>query len=431
MFIAERNLAQSVDWLKIHVAAKPYPGSNSALFERQLEDTLVESVHDPKNQESDLPDNSMDVQRIRGIEDLPRILPMQWILESCCSELFFARLSRRELLMPLWHQDEEAPGDTMAHVSHHELEMTRTRSVRGKLHAYLLLDVSTTMNDIDRRGTVARGLALAFLRKGYYEGTWLNLRPFAGHVGDLTSGIGKESFHRIARRIIELSNCGQTRIQAALETAVEDIYRSGPCLGAAIMLITDGLARLTKNPLTHQKLHTFLLGELEQDSDTFVTLKDWSTTLQRVWPGNYGEILALTDQDSRVLVQELEKRLEPPYHEDKESLAETLQVMEHLRFIIQQWRRALGRQGIVPGELKALEDQLAKAQRLTPLDVAEKAIKAKNTRPKVKSNSELFSFNGNNTGRSSSDDLTIWNLLRRVFLQLRSWVVVNVSGNER
>ena len=48
------------------------------------------------------------------------------------------------------------------------------------------------MQDRDRRGTVARGLALEFLRQGRKQGAWLNLRPFAVEVGALSSGAGDE-----------------------------------------------------------------------------------------------------------------------------------------------------------------------------------------------------------------------------------------------
>ncbi len=78
------------------------------------------------------------------------------------------------------------------------------------------------------------------LSKGYQQRVRIHIRPFAANVGDLFSGTSKDEFHAIVRKVIDLPNAGQTRIQTALEQAVADIRSEGLCLGAGIVLVMIG-----------------------------------------------------------------------------------------------------------------------------------------------------------------------------------------------
>ena len=151
-------------------------------------------------------------------------------------------------------------------------------------------------------GRLLAGLRLAFLLKGHQQRSQLNFRPFTDQAADLSSGSSPDDFHRIVRRVIDIPNGGQTRIQKALEQAVQDIRKAGPCLRADVMLISDGISRLTENPFHGEHLHTFLVADLMSEDEStgiIATLREWSTTFRRVWKSRFKEILTPRSPTSR------------------------------------------------------------------------------------------------------------------------------------
>jgi hypothetical protein len=184
----------------------------------------------------------------------------------------------------------------------------------------------------------------------------------------MSSGSGREDLHRIARRIVELPNAGQTRIQTALEQAVRDIRQAGPCRHASIMLITDGISRLSENPLAGEKLHTFLLGDLfdlEAAPGTVRTLKEWSTSFHRVWANRFGEILAPTIHDCRGAAGILESSLDERDGPRPPAAADRLRrILENARSLLRELKQSLGKGGPLPEEVRRIEEQLAEAERL-------------------------------------------------------------------
>jgi len=365
MFVAARNLAHRVRGLEVDVGSQ-HREDGDALAERQTDRVLDLTAYDSQSLESHLPADEMEVDRIRGVEDLSRIFPLQWMWESAWPELFWIKLAQRELLMPEWQRPAEKPRDASEPSSQRELADEPCAAQAARQHAYVLLDTSSTMQDRDRRGTVARGLALEFLRRGHQQRIQLNVRPFAAEVGPLSSGAGPDAYHAIVRRIVELPNSGQTRIQTALEQAVDDIRSQGPCRGASILLITDGISRLTANPLAGETLHTFILGDLFEDKEktgTISTLKAWSHTFHRVWGNQFSEILAPAWRDcqtaGRLLEAALETRANDPAAFEPGKLD---RLLRNVQLLVKEYRRSLGKETPVEPEVVSLEKQLTRVE---------------------------------------------------------------------
>ncbi len=370
MFVAARNATHSVERLEIPVAPRAEEASGTSLAERQTEEILERTAHDAGYQNVRIPADQMDVGTISGLQDLPRVFPTQWLLEDVQPAMFYKMLADQELLMPVWQQPTEGWQDSYDWTHHRDLVEDRAEPTAAKQHAYVLLDVSRTMNDRDRRGTVARGLALAFLRHGYRTRSQLNLRPFTDEVGELSSGFGRPGLGQLCQRVLELPNAGQTRIQTALEQAVQDIRRDGPCHRADIMLISDGISRLSNNPLDDEALHTFILGNVfdsRGETGTVATLKEWSRSLHRVWNRRFAELLAPSWADVQTANRTLQAALKQHQADASSVLAETLRRLhDNAKSLLREWKRTLAKGEALPPEARALEDELSATERGLP-----------------------------------------------------------------
>lgn len=347
MFVAARNLAECIDDLAVPVARPESRRAEPSLAEEETEE-IVERLHCLcEALDSRLPTDEMDVSGLHNTEDLPRIFPTQWLLEEFRPEVFYAKAAEGELFLPVWQSPRRDRSREPVDAPAAELVEDCLQAHDVRQHAYVLLDTSRTMADRDRRGTVARGIALAFLLQGFRQRARLAVRPFTAEVGELSAGVGRHEFRAMACRVAELPNAGQTRIQAALERAVADIRSSGACRHADILLITDGLSRITRSPLGDEKLHTYLLGDLFENEETasgLGTLKSWSSTFRRVWTNRFAEILAPRWRDveaaGAALRSALERAEEPVPPEESARLARLRASVEHL---LREYQRGLGK----------------------------------------------------------------------------------------
>jgi hypothetical protein len=364
MFVAARNLAEQVEGLDLPVASNASQGSESTLVEQEEPPGLTAYQRDLTDDQ--LPADEMEVTSIHAVEDLARILPTQWVLEQVWPEAFYAKLAGRELLMPQWRLPTRGTHGPREDCPDRELVDRQATPDTVRQHAYVLLDTSRSMNDHDRRGTVARGLALAFLRKGYENGSRLHFRPFAGTVGELSSGRREEEFHALVRRIIDLPHAGQTKIQAALQQAVDDIRQGGKFLRADILLITDGMSRLAERPLGEERLHTFLVGDLPELRDSagpVAVLRSWSRTFRRILQQGFAEILRPTLQDAVAASTLLETLLADPFPGATPAGALD-RVLANVQALLADLKRSLGKAASLPPELQRIERQLHDARSL-------------------------------------------------------------------
>ncbi len=365
MFVAARNVAPYVEDLETPLGRPSWEENDATLTDHTTDAVL--NLRAPRGEvlERLLPTDQMDVSLVRSIEDLPRIFPAQWLLEEVQPDWFYAKLAHRELLMPVWQSPPAGGEESPREEDRREPVPASAQADSARQHAYLLLDTSSTMQDHDRRGTVARGLALAFLRKGYQQGAHLAARPFAAEVGELHSGSGREDFLAIVRAVISLPNAGQTRLQTALERAAADLRGAGPCRGADIMLITDGISRLSANPLAGERLHTFILGDLFEDKETSATidtLRQWSRTFRRIWTNRFAEVLAPGEADCLAAGWELEAWLRQAQADPKAAHASRLRrLVENLRFLVRQFKRSHGKTAPLPGSWQSLARALDEA----------------------------------------------------------------------
>jgi hypothetical protein len=376
MFLAARNLAPLVAKLEIPLATQ-CSADQRVMRQRQTNRRLQQTLYVSDLEARDLPTDFMDVAPIRGTEDLPRIFPVQWMLEELCPDAFYAKVAQRELLMPLWQAPFGSPRDSDHDEAERELEEDGGAATSTLQHAYVLLDTSRTMNDRDRRATVARGLALALFHYGHQQRVQLNFRPFTAEVGPLTSGREKETLRAIVERIVTVPNAGQTWIQDALECAVADIRGEGPCRRADIMLITDGISRLTRRPMISERLHTFLLGDLREGEETagaVSLLKAWSDSFHRVWKHRFAVVLAPRRDDLRAVEAVLRQAMQCG---DRSCDAATRlrRVLANAQALALEFKRRLDEVDAPPEDLLLLEQSVAEAgARLQTLDAAESEL---------------------------------------------------------
>ena len=414
MFIAARAATEYVEDLTIPIATRPKPDEETTVreIETELPIALTGYVSDPVGAE--LPSNDMDVTMIQSAEQLARIFPAQWLLEDVCPDAFYAKVAQRELLMPEWQRPTQNPEDSYDDSPDHERIEDQALPDTPKQHAYLLLDTSRTMCDHDRRGPVARGLALAFLLKGHQQRSQLNFRPFTDQAADLSSGTTREDFRSIVRRVIEIPNAGQTRIQKALEQAVHDVRNAGPCLRADVMLISDGISRLTENPFRSEHLHTFLVADLmAEDESTGIirTLRDWSKTFRRVWKSRFKDILKPTIADLRAANAHLLAMADWTDASDEEA-ARLHQMLENVKYLASELKKAAGKKAPVPPEIQTIEHELAAMEKQLPPPPA--APSRTNSTQAATQGSMESSLTSGTAAAPAGEPIGIWKWIRRL-----------------
>jgi uncharacterized protein with von Willebrand factor type A (vWA) domain len=136
---------------------------------------------------------------------------------------------------------------------------------------YILLDVSPSMNESLRTGTLrhvlARGVAANLLLSANEQGGKYFFREFGGVVGDLVEAVTAESAEQLARVLLnEHHSLSSTDIPGAIARACEDIRtRGGELAQAELLLISDGESNMNEGSLRvtlgNINLHVVILGD--------------------------------------------------------------------------------------------------------------------------------------------------------------------------
>lgn len=310
-FLAARSLAPLVKGLSIPAAESRGDGALPA------QDSRGERVSAPQGggateQAERFPTPSFTIGPAKAC-DLRHILPHQFCYptEQLLYLLANGKLTRRVMLREADEpssQDAETPKllDSPEQGNrHHETQ-----------RAYILLDVSQSMNgevppggrQPDRRGMVARGLALAFLEDAKARYAQLHLRPFSSTVGVRESALSSPELQLFVRKVLDLHNDGSTALQKTLEAAEADLAAMDPVKRVDIMLISDGASFLSGKPFQDRFLHTFLIGdscapEKRGGSGAYEKLQQWSETFAHISNCEFGEILAPTRHDLMVFTE--------------------------------------------------------------------------------------------------------------------------------
>ncbi|MCB0319644.1 MAG: VWA domain-containing protein, partial [Bdellovibrionales bacterium] len=257
--------------------------------------SIIENSHDKDGSDfevlsmpsvGDTPSNDFEVQVARGISDLPFLLHSDRFNPIYGDDLLL-NLVKGKLHRVGWQQsiDNDGSLNDARQTGGGASDISKLqRTIRGTV----LLDCSSSMSHRDQRNTVAKGAALAFLRRvSLCEGE-LQVAPFRTDVLDFHCGSEAEALAKLTKVVLELDNHDTTNIQRSLDSVQEKIS-SDPNLsnGDHIILITDGLSELTTPPRSDIKLHTILIGDTTSDDDPkaraaalnqFLKLRSWSTS---------------------------------------------------------------------------------------------------------------------------------------------------------
>lgn len=332
------GMSEYVKKLQIPVSSRKNPDGKMIRIKREVEKRVPKTRYKEGEKPTPLPADSMDIGTVKGPEDIPFALPTELLYMEEAPEEFARRYANRELLRTEWREPTRIPVTSYETIRQEEYVEVPAPPEEEKQHAYVLLDVSGSMDD-EGKSAVARALALEFLRSGYDQRSQLALRPFAGWTGTLASGRTMEDLGKITDYILTLNNHGGTNIQQALEQAVADITAKGDFERADILLITDGDSTLGENPLGKIKLHTVAIG----NGDTNETLQSWSTTYQRIAAEDFRRAGTIPLekkeeflQEIQEEIQEMEKELktlrdEERAEEMKQRLRELKNLLSHLQ----------------------------------------------------------------------------------------------------
>lgn len=304
VLLAARGAEKHVRDLKIPMSERSVDSGRRILVEREVERVIEKTAYRESEKPSAVPADRMDLTNLEAPEQLPQVLPGEWLIEDVAPETFLRKLRERTLLRREWREPTRTPITSHETIKEKVLVEEPAPPEIHKQHACVLLDISGSMIESeDGRNVVAAGLALAFLRNGFKQRAHLSLRMFNGYVFDRLQGSSAEDLKRIAWRILNIEWGGGTDIQDALKTAVADIHEGGAFTRADILLISDGLSWLGSNPLEQIKLHTFLLGLSAQQlkdancRNAVNTLSSWSTTLKIFGSSRFAGIVLPSRQD--------------------------------------------------------------------------------------------------------------------------------------
>ncbi|RMG40239.1 MAG: VWA domain-containing protein [Candidatus Dadabacteria bacterium] len=453
MFIAARNLEDKIKDLKIPAAKVRTASGEMILVEHEVERVIEKTTYRDGEESTPTPDNSMDITPIETTEELPRVLPTEWMLEEEMPDEFYRRLADKTLLRPDWRRPVRTPVKSYETIKEIEVHEEPAPPQYEKQHAYVLLDTSGSMNNDDGRAIIACGLTLAFLRQGHKQNARLAIRTFTDSPHDLSAGRGEEALEEIARRIISSRPWGGTDIRMAIVDAVRDIQGGGEYSRADILLITDGLSYLDGNPLGDIKLHTFIIGDVfdglsiesrKSVESALRTLKRWSKTFKHIKASENSELLKLNKEDLDPLYEN--SRAIPDYLKGITSIEEFYKVINSLK-LLSQMAESLDSDSVQSekklAQLKALLKQLSSdLEDIDPVELiqsnnerieaeiarrrAEKAEKAASALEELaekfggpsSSNNSASNSNHPQNEQSEKKELSIWQVIKRAASRL-------------
>lgn len=269
-----------------------------------------------------VPTDALDITQTRHLRDLPDLLPHQWAYEEVAPELFLhdllaGKLMRAEYLETVASAEEERQTREVG-----DFLEESCKSVSQHDESFILLDASTSMDSYDHRGVVARGLSLAFLRRSFARGFPLHFAPFREDILHCTSGSDTKTFQEIVSEIFDLQNASSTNIQRALDSVSTILQSKKELRHCELLLVTDGLSRLSQRPPSEIRLHSVLVGDIalrthwkqreELDLVQQVkTLQEWSNSFVRLDVEELRDALTVTAKDLEAfekLVTDIEKQ---------------------------------------------------------------------------------------------------------------------------
>lgn len=334
-FVAARALLHDIEKLALPTARESSTGQHEVQNPKK---SHVEHVTDGRVLDGyQRPPSAVWTIGSAAVGDLPHIFPHQLCYTR--KQLFYL-LGNNKLMMRKMMR--EVPDTENSRRAEERLEEQAGKGAPSGStpRAYVLLDVSQSMNGEkerderrpDQRGAIARGLALAFLLSSKERGAQLHFRPFSSRVGERVTAREPRETHAIATEILELKNDGTTGLQKALDESVKDLEGCAGDTRIDVMLVTDGVSHLSKNPFQGRHLHTFLLGDACQElkdggSGVLEKLAEWSATFERIRKRSFGDLLRPRAQDLKMyseLVTTAKNKLDRAHSIDEVAAFESL-----------------------------------------------------------------------------------------------------------
>ncbi len=290
--VAARNTAPIIDLLRIPSGKAQMGQHGVANYDLHRRKTaLAPALTDLL---ASTPGDDQEWEMLRDPEDIPYAVPEDLLLRRLAPKEFLRRLTEGELIRSAWIQDDVdeqlwRESQTPETASRPESGAT---SQDARPHGYLLLDASESMGSgRDHRDEVARGLALAYLRSQFESGNPTVVYLFRHELSPVYGGENRSAFEAAVGAILAHSHEGMTNLQGALKLLADAMrVHQGR---VDIALITDGITRLTQNPVEGCHLHTFLVGvrpeefdkvDSEQYQGSLDQLRTWSDHMYHIDP---------------------------------------------------------------------------------------------------------------------------------------------------
>lgn len=198
------------------------------------------------------------IGNMTNLRDFPRILKKQFLFPD---RIFYHRLVRNELFV----MKPERRQKQMTWDQHLE-EQSRLNSEKAHLRkrSYVLMDVSASTKRAHRL-LIEKAIAIAFLENHRQEGGEVWFRTFNHSCGRLWLTKDEGSYRNLVNQgIVAASPIGQTNLQKAISTAMDDLDTQPSEDRAEILLLTDGLAPLNleelDSHLSQHTVHVVLIG---------------------------------------------------------------------------------------------------------------------------------------------------------------------------
>jgi uncharacterized protein with von Willebrand factor type A (vWA) domain len=248
---------------------------------------------------SPIPTDDYSVAPVRSLDRLPSLLSSSFTSLAVSDQLFVAKLASGQLLGREWIGDDALSAEESATVDLGNVKGRAGKNSVRTQRAVVLVDISHSMNNWDQRGAVARGLAVAFLRRAARPGARMHVAPFQTSMGTVTTADQSVQLPNVLYTLLGYVNASFTNIQRSLDDASRTILEGAHFQDDDLLLISDGLSKLKEKPSALGRLHTFLVGNILERTEEGMqreidlegqlrTLKRWSTSFQTL----DGELLA-------------------------------------------------------------------------------------------------------------------------------------------
>ena len=194
-----------------------------------------------------------EAEYIRSWSDVRYLYSWQWLLPE---EAFIRRLADRTLWFPM------AKAPRIRAIESGDDDFSPSPS---KQKVYVLLDTSRSMA-LHHRFALAKAAVLRFLRENERELGEITFRTFDVDVGARQTALDRRSYEALIRRIARQATLGNgTCLEKAILTACEDIREQRMLIGAEVLLVTDGAARIDPGRVREAlgdriRLHCLKLG---------------------------------------------------------------------------------------------------------------------------------------------------------------------------